>query len=293
MPRSLPDDGSRPVPARAGIGLRAAHHDEFLDRLPAGQATVPWVEVHSENFFADGGRPLEVLEAVRRDHGLSLHGVGLSPGSADPLDAEHLRRLKRLVDRFEPALVSEHVSWSSVDGVFVNDLLPLPCDGPALDHMVTRIGQLQDFLGREVLVENVSSYLQPAPAEMPEWEFLVALARRSGCRLLLDVNNVHVNAVNHGFDGERYLAAIPPELVGEIHLAGHRVASDGEVTVLIDTHDAPVAEPVWALYRSAVHRFGAVPTLLEWDAELPPLDVLIVEARRADAILRGDDVLVA
>ncbi|MBM5811917.1 MAG: DUF692 domain-containing protein [Gammaproteobacteria bacterium] len=274
-----PAAGARPVPARAGIGLRAPHHDEFLRRRP----DIPWVEVHSENFFADGGRQLEVIDAVRRDHGLSLHGVGLSLGSTDPLSREHLRCLRRLVQRVEPALVSEHLAWGSVGGTFVNDLLPMPLTRAALRHMVARIGAVQDFLGRQILIENVSSYVQFPGAELSEPEFLVELARRSGCGILLDVNNVYVSACNHGFDAGRYIAALPPALVQEIHLAGHRVVDDPEGVLLVDTHDAYVAAPVWELYRLAVARFGAVPALIEWDSRLPGLDELIGEARRADA----------
>jgi hypothetical protein len=271
----MPPTASRPVPAQAGIGLRSAHHDEFLARRPP----VPWVEVHSENFFADGGRQLQVLDAVRRDHGLSLHGVGLSLGGSDPLDPEHLRRLKRLVQRAEPALVSEHVCWSSAGGIFLNDLLPLPCTEAALSHTAARVGAVQEHLGRQILVENVSSYLEFEGAEMTEWDFLVQLAQRAGCGLLLDVNNIYVSAVNHGFSALEYLRAIPAELVGEIHLAGHTVAGD----ILIDTHSAPVTDAVWALYRDALRLLGPVPTLIEWDAELPALDRLLAEANRADA----------
>jgi uncharacterized protein (UPF0276 family) len=221
--QASPEGPSRPIPARAGIGLRAPHHDEFLAARPA----VPWVEVHSENFFADGGRQIAVLESVRRDYGVSLHGVGLSLGSSDALDRAHLARLKRLVDRIEPALVSEHVSWSSVDGLFLNDLLPLPATREALDHMVARIGEVQDALGRRILVENVSSYLGIGGEEMTEWEFLAELARRAGCGVLLDVNNVWVSARNHGFDPHEYLAAMDASVVAEIHLAGHSIVDDG------------------------------------------------------------------
>jgi hypothetical protein len=270
----MPASTSRPVPAQAGIGLRSAHHTEFLDRRPG----IPWVEVHSENFFADGGLKLEVLDAVRRDYGLSLHGVGLSLGGADPLDPEHLRRLKRLVDRAGPALVSEHVCWSSADGVFLNDLLPLPLTGAALAHTATRVARVQEYLGRPILVENVSSYVQFTGAEMTEWEFLVELARRAGCGILLDVNNIHVSAVNHGFHAREYLRAIPAALVGEIHLAGYTVLED----ILVDTHSAPVSDPVWALYEEAIGLLGPVPTLIEWDAELPALDRLLAEAAAAD-----------
>lgn len=287
---TVPASGSRPVPARAGIGLRSPHHRAFLESRPP----IPWVEVHSENFFADGGRQLEVLEAVRRDHDVSLHGVGLSLGSIDPLDADHLQRLRRLVRRVEPALLSEHVSWSSAGGVFLNDLLPMPHTREALDHLVSRVAAVQECLQRRILVENVSSYLQFAGAEMTEWEFLVELARRTGAGILLDVNNVHVNAVNHGFAARDYIAAIPPELVGEIHLAGHTVA-DG---LLIDTHSAPVADAVWTLYELALDHLGPRPTLIEWDADLPTLPVLLDEAARADRCLarastRLDDARVA
>ncbi len=276
---TVPQTASRPVPAQAGIGLRSAHHADFLARRPP----VPWVEVHSENFFADGGRQLEVLEAVRRDYGLSLHGVGLSLGGSDPLDPEHLRRLRRLVQRAEPALVSEHVCWCSADGIYLNDLLPLPCTEQALANIAARVRQAQDYLRRQILVENVSSYVSFASAEMTEWEFLVQLARRSGCGILLDVNNIYVSAVNHGFPALDYLRAIPAALVGEIHLAGHTVADD----ILIDTHSAPVADAVWALYRDALRLLGPLPTLIEWDADLPTLDRLLAEAATADAESRA------
>jgi hypothetical protein len=286
---SLAENHSRPVPASAGIGLRAAHHAEFLATRPA----VPWVEVHSENFFADGGRQLAVLEAVRRDYGLSLHGVGLSLGSADPLDEAHLRRLRRLVARVEPALVSEHVSWSAVDGACLNDLLPMPCTAEALAHVASRIGQVQDALGRQILVENVSSYLAFAGAEMTEWDFIAALARRSGCLVLLDVNNIFVSASNHGFDPLRYLAGMPPELVAEYHVAGHAVVEAEGERLLVDTHDAPVTDAVWSLFEAALARIGRRPVLLERDANLPPLTDLMREARLADALMEGSHALVA
>lgn len=275
-----------PVPARAGIGLRAAHHDEFLKRRPP----VAWVEVHSENFFAAGGRQPAVLEAVRRDYPLSLHGVGLSLGSTDVLDPDHLENLARLVSRVQPALVSEHLSFSSAGGVFLNDLLPLPFTREAVTHLVSRIGQVQDRLGRSILVENVSSYLAFAEQEMSEWEFLAAVARKAGCGILLDVNNIYVNACNHGFDARAYLAAIPPVLVGEVHLAGHTVTSrtgvDGsQASVLIDTHSTPVCEAVWDLYQDALRWLGPKPALIEWDAELPDLDRLLAEAMTAETML--------
>jgi len=276
---TMPAPASRPIPAAAGIGLRSPHHTEFLNRRPP----IPWVEVHSENFFADGGRQLQVLDAVRRDYGVSLHGVGLSLGSTDPLDPEHLRRLRRLVQRVEPALVSEHACWGSAGGIYLNDLLPLPYTNAALNHLVARVAAVQDYLGRQILVENVSSYLEFDGAEMTEWDFVIELARRAGCGILLDVNNIHVSAQNHGFSAGSYLAAVPPELVGEIHLAGHTTADD----ILIDTHSAPVADAVWALYREALQRLGPRPTLIEWDAELPSLDRLLAEAQTADREARS------
>lgn len=287
MPAAI--SSSQPIPARAGIGLRAAHHADFL----AARPDIPWVEVHSENFFADGGRQLQLLDTIRRDHGLSLHGVGLSLGSADPLDGEHLRRLARLVKRVDPALVSEHVAWGSVEGTFLNDLLPMPCTSEALAQLVSRVGQVQDLLGRRILVENVSSYLQFAGNEMTEWEFLVALARRAGCLLLLDVNNIFVNASNHGFDPLAYLDAIPPELVAEFHIAGHSVVAAAGETLLVDTHDAPVAAAVWQLFEAALARIGRRPVLLERDARLPPLAELIAEARLADQLMEVSHARVA
>lgn len=271
---------AQPVPAQAGIGLRAPHHRELLERQPL----IPWVEVHSENFFADGGRQIEVLDAVRRNYGISLHGVGLSIGSADPLSERHLQSLKRLVDRIQPALVSEHLSWSSVNGVFSNDLLPMPYTREALAHFSARVNQVQEFLRRQILIENVSSYLRFAEDTMSEWHFLTELAQHSGCGILLDVNNVYVSARNHGFDADAFIAAIPLASIQEIHLAGHTVITDTEGQLLVDTHDAPVADPVWDLYRRTIARTGPLPTLIEWDSQLPAVDILIAEAQRADAI---------
>lgn len=265
------------LPAAAGIGLRAPHHRQVLEAPPA----VGWLEVHCENFFGAGGEPLRVLEAVRARYPVSLHGVGLSLGSSDELSRRHLSKLKDLAARIEPAAISEHLCWSSVDGRFLNDLLPLPCTREALDAVCARVARTQDFLGRAILVENVSTYLRFAGAEMPEWEFVAAVARRTGCGILLDVNNIHVNARNHGFDARTYLAAIPVGRVGEIHLAGFE-EEDG---LLIDTHSRPVHAPVWELYADALARFGPVATLIEWDNDIPPLDVLVAEAQRAERLL--------
>jgi uncharacterized protein (UPF0276 family) len=262
----------------AGIGLRAQHHDDVLAQRPR----VGWFEAHSENYFAHGGSLPRILGQVREHYPLSLHGVGLSIGSTDPLDRTHLGAIGRLVRDFEPMLVSEHLSWSSVGGRFTNDLLPLPYTEEALRHMSDRVRQVQDFLGRQILIENVSSYLQFTCSDIPEWDFLAALAHESGCGLLLDVNNVYVNAMNHGFDAYTYLNRIPRRAVQEMHLAGHSIRSIEGRDVRIDTHDAPVCDDVWALYAAAVDRFGAVPTLIEWDANIPALDVLAAEAHKAD-----------
>ncbi len=263
-----------------GIGLRAQHHEEIVSRLPA----VGWFEAHSENYFAQGGAHREHLTRIRAHYELSLHGVGLSMGSTDPLNLQHLRELKRLVDEVEPLFISEHLSWGSAGGRYVNDLLPLPYTEEALQHMVARVRDVQDGLGRQILVENISSYLQFKCAEVPEWEFLTALAQESGCGVLLDVNNVYVNAMNHGFDPQSYLQGIPRTVVKEFHLAGHTVARIQEREIRIDTHNTHVSDDVWALYRAAVKRFGPVPTLIEWDADIPSLETLQAEAAKADWI---------
>jgi uncharacterized protein (UPF0276 family) len=266
-----------PDPAVAGIGLRASHYERLLEIRPA----VSFLEVHSENYFADGGPALAWLERFRAEYPLSLHGVGLSLGSIDPLDADHLARLKRLADRFEPALVSEHICWSGVGGRHLNELLPLPYTEESLAHVASRVGEAQDYLGRRILVENVSAYLEFASSTIPEGEFVAELARRCGCGVLLDVNNAWVNAVNHGTDARQFLAAIEPASVGEIHLAGFEATDEG----LIDTHGAPVSPQVWALYAETIRRFGPRPTLIEWDTNIPALEVLLGEAAKADAIL--------
>jgi uncharacterized protein len=270
---------NRVLPNSAGIGLRAPHVGVVLAERPP----VPWFEVHSENYFADGGQALVALDRIRADYPLSLHGVGLSLGSTDPLDIGHLAKLKRLADRIEPARVSEHLCWSSVNGRHFNDLLPLPYTTEALDHVCGRVSAVQDFLGREILVENVSSYLTFAETTIPEHEFVVAVAARTGCGLLVDVNNIYVNARNHGIDADAYLAAVPPSMVAEIHLAGF----DASGPWLIDTHGALVAPDVWALYERALRRFGRVPTLIEWDTDIPAFAVLQREAATAQSYLEA------
>ena len=270
-----------PIPARAGIGLRAAHHARVIDTRPP----VAWFEVHAENFFADGGPQLALLEQVRRDYPLSVHGVGLGLGSTDPLDRLHLARLRRLVDRFNPGLVSEHLCWAAIDGRHHNDLLPLPYTEESLRHCIARVDAVQQALGRRIAIENLSSYVQFEESTLGEWEFVAALAAGSGCALLLDVNNLYVNARNHGFDPLRYLCALPRESVVEIHLAGHSIERHGHRELRVDTHGSRVCDEVWSLYANAIARFGAVPTLIEWDTDVPALDVLLDEAARAQRIL--------
>ncbi len=262
----------------AGIGLRQPHYRAVFERRPA----LGFLEVHSENFFLDGGASMHALERARAAYPISLHGVGLSLGSADRLADAHLAKLKRLVERVQPALISEHLCWGGVGGVHFNDLLPLPHTREALALLADRVDRVQVELGRQILVENVSAYVEYRGAEMSETAFLAELARRSGCGVLLDINNLYVNAINFGFDPVASLAELAGTHVGEIHLAGHSTVDD----CLVDTHGAPVCDPVWALYEEACRRFGARPTLIEWDTDLPALDVLLAEAASAQAIAR-------
>ena len=269
----------------AGIGLRARHYPEFSGARPAAG----WLEVHSENYFAAGGRERAVLEALRRDYALSLHGVGLGLGSADGYSVRHEDKLRDLVKRVEPAFVSEHLCWAAAAGRHFNDLLPLPCTREALDLVAGRVARLQDRLGRRILVENVSCYLEPGPHEMSEGEFLAALARRTGCGLLLDVNNLYVNQANLERDALAQMRALDPDSVCEIHLAGYFTGEH----CLIDTHGARVADDVWRLYEAALGVFGPVPTLIEWDTDVPPLAVLLDEAAKAQARLNARHALAA
>ena len=260
-----------------GLGLRSVHYADFLER----QVPVDFVEVISENFMIDGGRPLDILDRVRQRYPVALHGVSMSIGSADGIDREYLRRLRQLVDRIDPLFVSDHLCWTRIEGFNSHDLLPLPYTQEALEVVCANVAQAQDVLGRTMLIENPSSYLVFADADMTEWEFLAALCARTGCELLLDVNNIFVSAANHGFDALEYLNGIPADRVCQIHLAGH---SQGE-NLLIDTHDAPVSPPVWALYAAALARIGPVATMIERDDAIPPLADLLAElviARQID-----------
>jgi uncharacterized protein len=269
-------------PARAGVGLRARHVAELLAARPA----VPWLEVHPENYMG-GGLALASLEAVRRDYPVSLHGVGLSLGTAGPIDRRHLGRLGALVDHIQPCLVSEHLSWSTADGAYLNHLLPLPYTEEALAVVSGHVREVQDALGRPILVENPSSYLRFRHSTVEEPAFLSELIRRTGCGILCDVNNIYVSARNLGFDAAWYLDSLPAGAVGEIHLAGHAENDAGGRTLLIDDHGSPVARPVWELFRRALCRFGRVPTLIEWDTDVPALSVLLSEAQTAEDMLAG------
>jgi uncharacterized protein (UPF0276 family) len=270
-----------PIPVKAGIGLRFQHHHDVLETRPG----VAWMEVHTENYMG-GGTPLKYLDAIRRDTPISLHGVGLSLGSADGLDTGHLERIRQVAERIEPGLMSEHLAWNVVGETYLADLLPLPMTEEALGVVCRHVDQTQDFLKRRFFIENPSTYLQFGHSTIPEWEFIAAVSARTGCGILCDVNNIFVSAHNHGWDAATYLAALPPAAIGEIHLAGHSVrpTPDGQ-TLRIDDHGSRVIEEVWALYEQALKRFGPVPTLIEWDNNVPPLGVLLDEASRAERLL--------
>ena len=273
---------TRPTgPVRAcGIGLRGLHFAAIREQKPP----VGWLEIHPENYFG-GGRNRQALTAVRADYALSFHAVGLSLGAARPVDPEHLAKIAELARLYEPFQISDHAAWSASGNAHFNDLLPLPYTAESLSRLCDNIGRAQDALGRRILVENPSAYAAFAADEMDEPHFLNEMARRSGCGLLLDVNNVYVQAHNHGFDAAAYISAINAQAVGEIHLSGHEGRAFGDGTLLIDTHASAVDDGVWALYGRALAHCGAVPTLVEWDADIPPLAVLCAEAGRAQAMI--------
>ncbi len=259
-----------------GIGLRTKHFPRFFEERPP----IDWVEAVSENFMAEGGRPLALLEKVRRDMPVVLHGVSLSVGSVDDLSERYLADLERLVERIEPAMVTDHLCWGTHRGQYVHDLLPLPYTEEALAHVARRVAQVQERLGMQILLENPSSYVAFKDSTMTEWEFLAELSGRADCGILLDVNNVYVSARNFGFDPLDYFDGIPPDRVGQFHLAGH---SD-KGRYLLDTHDGPVPPSVWDLYREALRRFGRVPALVEWDDQIPPLEEVVAQSQRASAV---------
>ena len=259
-----------------GLGLRPRHYTELL----AGPQPLDWLEIISENYLVAGGKPLYFLDRIRERYPLVMHGVSLSIGSTAPLDLGYLAALRDLARRVRPGWISDHLCWTGVDGVNLHDLLPLPYTAEALRHVAARIRQVQDFLGQRIVIENLSSYLTYRCSQMSEWEFLAALSAEADCDLLLDVNNIYVSSINHGFDARQFLDAVPAARVRQIHLAGH--SRQGEL--LIDTHDAPVAPAVWELYRQAVQRLGPVPTMIERDADIPALPQLLAELQQARAV---------
>ncbi|MFN0041507.1 MAG: DUF692 domain-containing protein [Burkholderiales bacterium] len=275
--------GAKPANYVAGIGWRSEHYRALLEERPP----VGFLEVHSENFFGDGGQPHHYLERAREYYPLSLHGVGLSLGSSDAFNETHLAALDRLVRRYQPFLVSEHLCWSSVGGRYLNELLPLPYTEEALAHLCGRVDHVQARLRRRILVENIAAYVRFRHSTIPEAEFLAELSKRTGCGLLLDVNNVYVNAINHGFDATGYIDAVNADSVEEIHLAGFDESGD----CLIDTHGRLVQEPVWDLYRYAIRRLGARPTLIEWDTDIPPIATLVAQAHHADRMQKNAHAL--
>lgn len=274
---------STAVPAEAGVGLRFRHHREVLETRPP----LSWVEVHTENYLG-GGPSARTLDAVREIYPLSLHGVGLSLGSADGVDGEHLARIRAAVRRFAPALVSEHLSWSTVQGTYLPDLLPLPMTQEALRVVCRNVHEVQAVLGRRILLENPSTYIRFAHSTIPEWEFLSEVAARTGCAILCDVNNIFVSASNHGWDAHEYLRGLPVAAIGEVHLAGHSLRRlESGRTLRVDDHGSRVGTEVWRLYEFALSLFGPVPTLIEWDNDVPALDVLAAEARKARQLMEA------
>jgi uncharacterized protein (UPF0276 family) len=261
-----------------GLGLRPQHYLEILD----GPARVDWFEAISENYMSPGGKPLHYVERIRAEYPLVLHGVSLSIGTTDPLNSDYLEALKTLADRLQPMWISDHLCWTGAHGRNMHDLLPLPYTEEALAHVASRVQKVQEQLGRELVLENVSSYVEFAHSTMSEWEFIAELSKRTGCGLLLDVNNVYVSAFNHGFDAQTFLAGIPVDRVRQIHLAGHSNMG----THIIDTHDAPVVDPVWQLYADALRRFGPVPTMIERDDNIPAYAELVTELETARRLAR-------
>ena len=259
-----------------GLGLRPDHYDHVLERRPA----VDWFEVISENYMVDGGKPLYYLDRIRRHYPMVMHGVSLSIGSTAPLDTDYLGRLKTLIGRIEPEWVSDHLCWTGVGGYNLHDLMPMPYTEEAIAHVAERVMRVQDFLGRRILLENVSSYVTYEASRVPEWEFLTAVAERADCLILLDINNIYVSSRNHGFAAEDYLDGVPVERVRQFHLAGHSYQN----RLIIDTHDHPVCDPVWDLYRKAVERFGDVATMIERDDNIPPFEELFAELEVARGI---------
>ncbi|MDZ7823152.1 MAG: DUF692 domain-containing protein [Ahrensia sp.] len=274
------------APVSAGVSFK---HD-YLDAILKDVGDVGFLEVHAENYMGDGGYPHRTLEKIRENFPISLHGVCMSLGGPKALSQDHLRRFKALVDRYEPAMVSEHLAWSTHDDIFLNDLLPLPYTAQTLDHVCTHVNQMQDTIGRKILLENPATYVLFEQSVMSETDFMRQIVQRTGCGLLLDINNVFVSATNHHFSALEYLDEFPLEHVGEIHLAGHTEQHDDQGNrLLIDSHDRAVSDPVWQLYEDVIETNGCVPTLVEWDSDLPSWEVLRAEAGYANKILKRSE----
>ncbi len=288
------NENKKPFPAEpassapAGIGLRFRHHNALVEDKP----DIGWIEVHPENYFS-GGKPRHYLTKARELYPLSLHAVGLSLGSIERVSKDHLADMKELIDIYEPFHISDHASWSMSGNAHLNDLMPLPYTQETLETLCRNINETQEYFGRQILVENPSSYIAFSYNEMSEYEFMNEAAKATGCKVLLDVNNIYVQAHNHGFDPYQYIDGIDGRYVGEMHLAGHseREYDHTDKTLLIDTHSKPVRDEVWDLYTHAVRRFGSIPTLIEWDADIPPLDVLVAEAHKARDIIFENESL--
>ncbi|WP_115221946.1 DUF692 domain-containing protein [Legionella donaldsonii] len=256
-----------------GLGLRPEHYEEILQQKPS----LDWLEIITENYLIPGGKPLYYLDKIRQDYPLVMHGVSLSLGSTDPLDKTYLKEVKLLAERIEPVWISDHLCWTGIHGLNMHDLLPLPYTEEAINHLASRIIEIQDYLGRQILIENVSSYLTFLQSDLTEWEFITEISNRADCYILCDVNNIYVSSVNHHFNALEYINGIPPRRVAQIHLAGHSDHGD----YIIDTHDAPIVKPVWDLYAKAIERLGPVSTMIERDDNIPPLSDLLVELNQA------------
>ena len=274
----------KPIPAQAGVGLKPQHYDSIIDAQPQ----VAWFEIHPENYFAKGGLSHRALSRIREDYPLSMHGVGMSLGSEDGLDKNHLTQIKSLLDRYNPALFSEHLSWSRYQQYYSNDLLPIPYTEEALAVFKDNVNTAQDVLNRQILIENPSSYFMLQNNDYTEWDFLVTLCRQTGAGILLDINNIYVSAINHGFNARQYIESIPAELVGEIHLAGHAEEEHSFGQLLIDDHGSEVKDAVWQLYAQANESIGPKPTLIEWDTNIPEWQILVQEAQQAELILQNE-----
>ncbi len=273
-----------PLPQRGGAGLKSRHVDAILE----SGCDIGFFEVHAENYMGAGGLPHAQLTAIRQNYPLSLHGVGMSIGGADKIDMDHLKRFKAVMDRYQPSMVSEHLAWSTHDDVFYNDLLPVPYTDQTLESVINHVDQVQTFLGRQILIENPSTYVTFQQSTWIEFDFMGEIARRSGCGLLFDVNNVFVSATNHNYSPQDYINAYPLHLVQQIHLAGYATDSDDDgETLLIDAHDRPVSENVWDLYQLTLSRTGPLPSLIEWDNNVPEWEILAEEVYRADVLLRS------